>query len=98
VYSKLCVEMTSLVSWYLHWRGHWELRIRLCRRITDSAERGELAISSSTRTLIGNLYVDRGWVHLHQGDINAAAICADAGGKWILGRSGARLYCDAFGT
>jgi len=75
--------MTSLISWYLHWRGYWQLRVRLCKRITDAAERGAIPRINEMGVEIGNLYVDRGWVHLHQGDLTSASLCAEGGHKWL---------------
>jgi hypothetical protein len=89
-YRALCVEMTVLVSWYLHWRGLWDLRVRLCKRITDSAEQGE-GFAGSAKNQIGNLYVDRGWIHLHQDDLDTAMFCAEAGRRWLR-RSGDEIF------
>lgn len=90
-YRDLCVEMTVLISWYLHWRGLWDLRVRLCKRVTDGAERDEGRSTRFNKNQIGNLYVDRGWIHLHQKDLDAAQICADSGGRWLKG-SGDEIF------
>jgi len=82
-HALLCLDMTSLISWYLHWRGYWQLRVRLCKRITDAAERGAIPRINEMGVEIGNLYVDRGWVHLHQGDLTSASLCAEGGHKWL---------------
>ena len=85
-FARACATMTSLVSWYLHWRGHWDLRIRFCQRVTDWAERGTLrADQGSTNTIVGNLYVDTGWIHLHRDDLARARHCATRGKAWLSG-------------
>lgn len=83
-FRELCFNMTMLVSWYLHWRGYWDLRVRLCKRVTDSAERaGMQSLPDGKWVQVGNLYVDRGWIHLHQGNILDAEICAAGGETWL---------------
>jgi tetratricopeptide (TPR) repeat protein len=84
--GRQCIEMTLQVSWYLHWRGYWDMRSRLCKRITDAAESGRYPqLFAGSKLGVGNLYVDRGWVSLHQHDLATAQTCATAGAKWLQG-------------
>jgi tetratricopeptide (TPR) repeat protein len=79
-----CAEMTSLISWYLHWRGHWDLRIRLCERVCAWAEQKLLLrMHSDTPAIVGNLYVDQGWIHLHRDNVAQAQRCALRGSDWL---------------
>jgi hypothetical protein len=79
-----CAQMTSRVSWYLHWRGHWDLRIRLCERICAWAEQEQLPRThTNTPGIVGNLYVDQGWIHLQRGNFDLAERCASLGQNWL---------------
>ena len=79
-----CTKMTSKISWYLHWRGHWDLRIRLCERVCAWAEQKLLPLPDpEMSTIVGNLYVDQGWIHLHRADTDRAMLCASQGKKWL---------------
>ena len=90
----LCAEMTSLMSWYLHWRGYWDLRVRLCSRVIEWAEHGHSGASvSEVATLIGNLYVDCGWVHLQRNDISLAEHHAESGTNWLR-HTGDKISAD----
>jgi hypothetical protein len=79
-----CAQMTSLISWYLHWRGHWDLRIRLCERVCAWAEQELLRRSHrEIPGIVGNLYVDQGWIHLERDDIDRAEQNASKGLDWL---------------
>ncbi|MCP1468427.1 tetratricopeptide (TPR) repeat protein [Sphingobium sp. OAS761] len=85
-FGAVCVEMTFLISWYLNWRGLWDARIRLCRQITDLAEQGRKArFFSARRGEVGNLYVDRGWMHLRRNELALAGECVAGGLAWLEG-------------
>ena len=64
-------------------RGHWDLRVRLCKRICAWAEQGLLPRTAPNTTGIGNLYVDQGWVHLHRRNFDQAERCASLGQDWL---------------
>ena len=80
-YSWMSIKMTFLISWYLHWRGYWDLRVQFCRRITENLETSGLSIDPASRiaSVAGNLYVDRGWVHLRRNELDEAIKCAQRG-------------------
>jgi hypothetical protein len=77
-YLWLSVQMTVLISWYLFWRGYWDIRIQFCRRITDKLEFSGLLADPASRfsATAGNLYVDRGWIHLRRNEFDEATQCA----------------------
>ena len=90
VYGFYTIRMTSLVSWYLHWRGYWHLRASFCRRVTDTLGKSSTAFRALGRgTTIGNLYVDEGWARLHWGEIDRAKICAAEAMRLLAGTSDA---------
>jgi tetratricopeptide (TPR) repeat protein len=87
-----CARMTSFISWYLYWRGHWDLRIRLCARVCRWAEQGLLARTyPNPAGIVGNLYVDQGWTHLTRGSLDEAERCAVQGQDW-LSKTGDQIF------
>jgi tetratricopeptide (TPR) repeat protein len=76
-FGKIVINMTFYVSWYLLWRGYWDLRIQLCRQITDELEKSGLLQDKFGRfsNIAGNLYIDRGWNYLRRGEYGKARHC-----------------------
>ena len=86
-FGNLAIQMTFLVSWYLLWRGYWDLRIQFCRQITDELENSGLLQNSFGQfsNMAGNLYVDRGWIHLRRGEYEKVRYCVTKA-EQLMGR------------
>lgn len=85
-YRWLCTNMTFNISWYLEYRGYWDMRLQTCKRITYQLELdGVLRWNNEQdfeefkkyRNLSGNLYVDQGWIYLRKKAYDRAERCAD---------------------
>jgi len=79
LFGRLAIEMTFYISWYLHWRGYWDLRIQLCHQITDELKNLGLLRDRVHRysNIAGNLYVDQGWIHLQRDEYETTRLCIE---------------------
>lgn len=94
-FRLLCLSMVFYASWFLHWRGQWDLRVKLCERITEWAEQG--LISRNSQSMVGNLYVDKGWVHLSRGEMDLAKHCVTRGVDWLRGTRDEKFAAELSG-
>ena len=69
---------TFQFSWYLHWRGLFDIRRKYCARVVEMSP-GEETLQPGDRSMIGNLAVDLGWTLLRGGDVNSAEEYARTG-------------------
>jgi hypothetical protein len=79
LFGRIAIEMTFYVSWYLNWRGYWDLRIQLCQQITDELKKLGLSRGRDNRysNIAGNLYVDQGWIHLWRCEYDKTRYCVE---------------------
>lgn len=65
-----CLLLAHHLSWYLYWRGYRERRYEMCFSVL---ERLDALQESSWSNLVGNLYVDKGWMALGRSSYEEAA-------------------------
>jgi NB-ARC domain len=84
-FRERALEMGFRISWYLHWRGYWDLRKTLCARLLKIFSiPGQASLPSEWKNALGNLHVDIGWVNLWQNSLGEAQQHAEAAKVLLL--------------
>lgn len=65
-----CLLLAHDLSWYLNWRGYLERRYEMCYSVL---RRLDTLQESSRSNVVGNLYVDKGWMALGRSSYQEAA-------------------------
>src|SRR5262249_28107779 len=88
LYGDIFVQMTSYVSWYLHWPRYWGRRVQLCRQVTDQfTQLGTNFVVTNKKFIVGNLYVDEGWIRLARGELDFARNCVESANPLLVDSS-----------